>query len=416
MFGPSARAELAAGWRVLVASAFGVGLSAISLPFYALGPLAKPIEAATGWAREDIFVAIIFSSGIGALTAPVTGWMVDRFGPRAVALPSIAGVSLGLLIAAQAQSLAQFYLGFAATAVLGAGTNPVLWSRVIAGRFDAARGTALGLALVGTALTSILLPLLIAALVPAVGWRGAMMGLALLPLLVSLPIGAAWLWPGDRGDAAGGPERPLWGLTLPQALRSYRFWVLGASVLAAYLAISGLLANLVPTLSDRGIGAARAASLAASVGVAMIPGRILVGLLVDRFWAPAVGLVVIGLPVLSCAILASSDSALLLLVACMLLGLAAGAELDLLAFLTSRYFGLAHFAKIYALLYTALAAGSAFAPTLFARAVSAGGLDAALGLTALLFAAGALLMPLLGRYPIAEPLCPPGPVYEGQGR
>ena len=410
MFGPSARAELAAGWRVLVASAVGVGLSAISLPFYALGPLAKPIEAATGWAREDIFVAIIFSSGIGALTAPVTGWMVDRFGPRAVALPSILGVSLGLMMAAQAQSLAQFYLGFAATAVLGAGTNPVLWSRVIAGRFDAARGTALGLALVGTALTSILLPLLIAMLVPTLGWRGAMTGMALLPLLVSLPFGIAWLRPGDLGDTAGGPERQLSGLTLLQALRSYRFWVLGASVLAAYLAISGLLANLVPTLSDRGIGAARAASLAASVGLAMIPGRILVGLLVDRFWAPAVGLVVIGLPVLSCAILASSDSALLLLVACLLLGLAAGAELDLLAFLTSRYFGLAHFAKIYALLYTALAAGSAFAPTLFARAAATGGLDAALGLTALLFAAGALLMPLLGRYPIAKALCPPGPV------
>lgn len=416
MFGRSARAELAAGWRVLVASAVGVGLSAISLPFYALGPLAKPIEAATGWAREDIFVAIIFSSGIGALTAPVTGWMVDRFGPRAVALPSILGVSLGLVIAAQAQSLAQFYLGFAVTAVLGAGTNPVLWSRVIAGRFDAARGTALGLALVGTALTSILLPLLIAALVPAVGWRGAMVGLALLPLLVSLPVGYAWLWPGDRREAASGPEEPLAGLTLPQAVRSYRFWVLGASVLSAYLAISGLLANLVPTLSDRGIGAVRAASLAASVGLAMIPGRILVGLLVDRFWAPAVGLVVIGLPVLSCAILASSDSALLLLLACLLLGLAAGAELDLLAFLTSRYFGLAHFAKIYALLYMALAAGSAFAPTLFARAVSAGGLDAALGLTALLFAVGALLMPLLGRYPIAGPLRPSGPVDEGLGR
>ncbi len=416
MVGSSARAELAAGWRVLVASAVGVGLSAITLPFYALGPLAKPIEAATGWARADIFVAIIFSSGIGALTAPLTGWMVDRFGPRAVALPSILGVSAGMMLASQAQSLAVFYLGFAVTAVLGAGTNPVLWSRVIAGRFDASRGTALGLALVGTALTSILLPYLIAALVPAVGWRGAMVALALLPLLVSLPIGIAWLWPGDTGVATPASAPAPTGLTLPQALRSYRFWVLGASVLAAYLAISGLLANLVPTLSDRGIGAARAASLAAAVGLAMIPGRILVGVAVDRFWAPAVGCLVIGLPILSCAILALSDTGALLLLACMLLGLAAGAELDMLAFLTARYFGLAHFAKIYALLYTALAAGSAFAPTLFARVVAAGGLDAALGLTALLFAAGALLMPLMGRYPVLESSGPTGPVEEGQGR
>lgn len=416
MFGSSARAELAAGWRVLVAAAFGVGLSAISLPFYALGPLAKPIEAATGWAREDIFVAIVFSSGIGALTAPVTGWMVDRYGPRAVALPSILGVSTGLLVASQAQSLAVFYLGFAVTAMLGAGTNPVLWSRVVAGRFDEARGTALGLALVGTALTSILLPYLIATLVPMVGWRGSMVALALLPLLLAFPIAFAWL----RSDGAGpatvgdGPRQP--GLTLGQSLSGYRFWVLGGSVLAAYLAISGLLANLVPTLSDRGIEPLRAASLAAAVGIAMIPGRILVGILVDRFWAPAVGCVVIGLPVLSCLLLARSDSAGLLLIACLLLGLAAGAELDLLAYLASRYFGLGHYAKIYALLYMALAAGSAFAPTLFARAVATGGLDVALGLTALLFGAGALLMLLLGRYPTTTAFCPPGQVDEGQGR
>jgi MFS family permease len=416
MIGVKGRAELAAGWRVLVACALGVGLSAISLPFYAIGPLATHIEADTGWARADIFVAIIFSSGIGALTAPLTGWMVDRFGPRPVALPSILGVSIGLLLASRADTLAVFYAGFAATAVLGAGTNPVLWSRVIAGRFDQARGTALGLALVGTALASIFLPYLIAALVPHVGWRGAMAGVALLPLMISLPIGIAWLRPAPGGASGAETQAVLAGLTVRQAVSGRRFWILGASVLAAYLAISGILANLVPTLSDRGLDPFRAASLAAFVGLAMIPGRILVGVAVDRFWAPAVGLVVIGLPILSCLILARSESTALLLLACVLLGLAAGAELDLLAFLAARYFGLAHYASIYALLYTALAAGSAFAPTLFARVSAAGGLDAALGMAALLFGVGALLMPLLGRYPDFGPATRGEPMDKGLGR
>jgi OFA family oxalate/formate antiporter-like MFS transporter len=411
-----ASAELAAGWRVLIACAVGVGLSAISLPFYAIGPLAKPIEAATGWARADIFVAIVFSSGIGALTSPVIGWMIDRFGPRPVAVPAILGVSLGLFIASQATSLTGFYLGFAVTAILGAGTNPVLWSRVLAGRFETARGTALGLALVGTALTAIALPYLIAALVPVVGWRSAMLGLALLPLLISLPIVLAWLRPAASNANVNSVAPALPGVTVSQALSSARFWLLGASVLAAYLAISGLLANLVPTLSDRGIDPIRAASMAAAVGVAMIPGRILVGLLVDRFWAPAVGLIVIGLPILSCFMLATSDNPSLLLIACLLLGLAAGAELDLLAFLTARYFGLAHYAKIYALLYGALAAGSAFAPTLFARVAAASGIDAALGLTALLFGLGALLMPLLGRYPCLDAQAYRGPLEQGLAR
>jgi predicted MFS family arabinose efflux permease len=243
-----------------------------------------------------------------------------------------------------------------------------------------------------------------------------MAGVALLPLMISLPIGIAWLRPAPGGASGAETQAVLAGLTVRQAVSGRRFWILGASVLAAYLAISGILANLVPTLSDRGLDPFRAASLAAFVGLAMIPGRILVGVAVDRFWAPAVGLVVIGLPILSCLILARSESTALLLLACVLLGLAAGAELDLLAFLAARYFGLAHYASIYALLYTALAAGSAFAPTLFARVSAAGGLDAALGMAALLFGVGALLMPLLGRYPDFGPATRGGPMDKGLGR
>ena len=52
--------------------------------------------------------------------------------------------------------------------------------------------------------------------------------------------------------------------------------------------------------------------------------------------------------------------------AALLLGFAAGAELDLMSFLTARYFGLRHYAKIYAVLYMALAVCSGTAPFLFA--------------------------------------------------
>ncbi|MFD2498636.1 hypothetical protein ACFSTI_06960 [Rhizorhabdus histidinilytica] len=82
-----ALAELRSNWLLLVACAIGVGCSAIALPFYSIGPLTKPVEAATGWARSDIQFAILFSSGIGALTSPVVGWLIERYGARRVALP-----------------------------------------------------------------------------------------------------------------------------------------------------------------------------------------------------------------------------------------------------------------------------------------------------------------------------------------
>jgi len=398
--------ELKAGWRLLIASALGVGSSAIALPYYTIGALTKPVELATGWSRAEIQFAIAFSSGIGALTAPLTGWMIDRFGARLVALPAFAGVAIGMLVAAQASSLTVFYLGFALAAILGAGTNPVLWSKVVAGNFDQARGTALGLALVGTALAALGLPLLVTALVGPVGWSGALTVIGLIPLVISLPV--AWFWlrtgagkPGT-GSAVGSPQpdQSQPGLTLRQAASSYRFWVLLGSILAGYLAVSGVLAGLVPALTDRGISATMASAFAGIIGVAMIPGRVLIGFIIDRVWAPAVGCLILVLPALACLALQSASDPVVLFIACGLLGLAAGAELDLLAFLTSRYFGLAHFSKIYAVIYSALAAGSALAPGLFSKIrEDTGSYDLSFQIAACLFLVAGILLPMLGSYP-----------------
>jgi len=392
--------ELRGGWTLLVACAVGVGLSAIALPFYTIGPLTRPIEAQLGWSRADIQLAILFSSGLGALTAPVTGWMIDRFGARQVALPSIIGVSLGLFIASSANSLTTFYAGFATSAILGAGTNPVLWSRVVSGSFDKARGTALGLALVGTALVALLLPSLIVAMVELGGWRMALRGVALLPVVLALPLVYAWLRP-DPTQAAGSVSvTSLAGATVRDALRNYRFWILALSILLGYLAISGILTNLVPALVDRGIGTRAAAAFAGVVGITMIPGRIVVGFIIDRIWAPIVATVVLLLPAIACLVLRDTTDPTALVAACAILGLAAGAELDLLAFLTARYFGIAHYSKIYALSYAALATGSATAPFLFAFLHDrTGSYDASFMIAAFFFAVAALLMPLLGRYP-----------------
>lgn len=395
--------ELRGGWTLLVACAVGVGLSAIALPFYSIGPLTGPIEADLGWARSEIQLAILFSSGLGALTAPITGWMVDRFGARIVALPSIIGVSLGLFVASTATTLATFHIGFALSAILGAGTNPVLWSRVVSGSFEEARGAALGLALAGTALVALLLPSFVVALVEWAGWRAALRGTALLPLALALPVVFVWLKPDPAHAASRGIAVSLPGTTLGDALRSYRFWVLSFSILLGYLAISGILTNLVPALVDRGIEAQAAAAFAGAVGITMIPGRILVGFVVDRLWAPGVALVVLLLPAAACLILRDTSSPGLLILCCAVLGLAAGAELDLLAFLTARYFGLAHYSKIYALAYAALAVGSATAPFLFAWMYGqTGNYETSFLIAAIFFAIAALLMPLLGRYPNFE--------------
>jgi hypothetical protein len=93
------------------------------------------------------------------------------------------------------------------------------------------------------------------------------------------------------------------GLTVRQALRGYRFWVLLSSVFFAYLAVSGIGPNIIPALTDQGLSPTQAALLQGVYGASIIGARILVGALVDRFWAPGVACLSLLLPVVGCLIL-----------------------------------------------------------------------------------------------------------------
>jgi predicted MFS family arabinose efflux permease len=193
---------------------------------------------------------------------------------------------------------------------------------------------------------------------------------------------------------------------------SLRFAVLALSILCGYLAVSGVLTSLVPAFTDRGLPPARAAMIAGTVGLAMIPGRVLVGILIDRIWAPAVGCVILLIPAVACLVLVGTADTLPLTLCCLALGLAAGAELDLLAFLTARYFGRARFSKLYALLYAGLAVGSATAPAMFSRLREVSGDYSAsfLSSAGLFVVAGCILL-FLGPYPVI-----PDPSAEGSHR
>jgi hypothetical protein len=100
-------------------------------------------------------------------------------------------------------------------------------------------------------------------------------------------------------------------------------------------------------------------------GGAIIVGRIGVGALVDRFWAPMVALGVLIPAALGCLILATTPGLVGASLAAMLIGIAAGTELDLLGFLVARYFGLNDFSRIYGRLFVFVAVAAGCAPLLF---------------------------------------------------
>ncbi len=396
------RGEIRQGWWLILSACAGVACCSITLPFYSIGVLMGPVTANFGWSRAEFQSAMLLSSGLGALTAPVVGWLCDRYGPRKVALPGLLGLALAFVAASRMNGeLWTLYCAYAAIALLGAGTIPVTWTRTIALSFNKQRGLALGLTLTGTGIAAILLPHYVVWAIARFGWRGAYVGLGLLPVLLAGPL--VYFGFHSRKPASGASSATpaaSYGLLPAQVLRRRHFWILLCSVFAAYLGISGIGANLFASLTDRGVAPAQAATVQSAFGAAIIIGRIGVGYLVDRFWAPGVAALALCLAVVGCLMIYGNPPFWTTLLAVVLIGFAAGAELDLMSFLAARFFGVLHYSKIYSLLYSALALCGGTAPMLFAYLYDrTGSYDRSFLMAAGCFLIGALLVLMLGRYP-----------------
>jgi MFS family permease len=153
-------------------------------------------------------------------------------------------------------------------------------------------------------------------------------------------------------------------------------------------------------IMDHGLGIADAAGVMGIVGFGLLSGRLIVGALLDRFWGPGIAFPVLALPALACFLLLGTSSDYgTIAAAAFMLGFAAGAEADLIAFLAARYFGMAHYGRIYGMLYMPFAMMSAISPLLYGIVRDrVGSYDPMLTAAALMFVTGGALLLLMGGY------------------
>lgn len=397
-------------WRrngnLVALTALGLTFSPATLPIYTIGVFVGPFEEAFSWGRGAIQAAMLFSTGLAVFCAPLAGSMIRRWGIRNTILPGVLGLAIACALGATiGGELWQLYAVYAAMSLLGAGAGVVGWTALIAGSFDKSRGLALGVALSGTGLCSIMMPQIAAAALAEWGWRGAYLALAAYGVLLILPL-CFLILPKDAPQASADPEiiakpGPISaGMDLREALRSRRFWILGASTLCIYAVIGGIIPNLVPAMTDAGLSVQQAASIMSIFGATVIGGRIMVGALVDRIWAPAVAVGIMIPAAVGCVLIATGSSFAGLAFAAALLGIATGTELDVLGYLVARYFGLADYARIYSRAYIFVAAAAGVSPLVFGSLFDAtGSYHLALMSSAGLLTVGALGLLLLGRYP-----------------
>ena len=402
---PPARSEFRAGGRPLVAALIGVACGASPIPFNVLPLVMGPVHAQTGWDFKTISGGITAFGVIAALSAPLVGGLADRRGVRPVALASL--VLFGAVFASMyvvPATLPAWFGFWVVLGLIGIGSTPVTWSRAVAMWFQRSRGLALGTMLLGTSAAGILVPQIAQRAIAEGGWRLAFPVLALLPLLVALPIGLAWFrepLPNERPAGIADASGALAGLTLGEAMRGRRFWLLFGSILIIATAYGGAHIHMAQMVALHGFTPATAASVMSVVALGILAGRILVGLAFDRFWAPGIAFATMLLPAVAALLLMGTAGSLAqVMTGGFLLGFAAGAESDVIAFLAARYFGMAHYGRIYGWLYMPFGIGSAISPILYGAVRDAtGSYDAMLTAAIFMFAGGGALLLLLGRYP-----------------
>ena len=365
---PSTLDEFRRGWKTLLASAMGNGSGLSGIAFYTFGVFIVPLVTAFGWTRGQVSIAASFMILGTAITAPIIGSIIDRLGAQRVALISMVLVALGYFALTQSSgSIALFYASWLMIALVGGGTTPVVWTRAVNMWFDRGRGLALGLALAGSGVASIFAPVLTNSMIKAYGWQGAYAGLGLFILLVSIPVVALLFKEKTRDgvwtQASAHASDHLTGLSLDEARRTTAFWKIAGGFFLVAAVIAALIINLIPLLIDRGLAQGDAAQVAGVMGIAVLLGRVGVGFLLDLFSASAVARLLLAASAVGCLALSIEGTPTWVAVICVIsLGLAAAAEVDLVAYLTSRCFGMKAYGKIYGWQLTAFYIGAAVGP------------------------------------------------------
>jgi MFS family permease len=270
---------------VIVAAGGLLGCVAIGAMF-SLPVFLRPISRDTGWSITGLSSAMTFGFLALALGSVMWGSLSDRFGPRMIVLIGSVILAASLGLASRARSLVEFQLVFGvATAAIFA---PMM--ACVTGWFDTHRSLAVSLVSAGMGVAPLTMSPLAARLISNYDWRTSLQIIAILVAVVMIPV--AFLVrrpPAPEAENAvtsialeGEPQSPM---TLGQAVRSRQFAILLLTNFFCCATHSGPIFHTVSYAITCGIPMIAAVSIYSVEGLAGLGGRVVFGLLGDRFGA-----------------------------------------------------------------------------------------------------------------------------------
>jgi MFS family permease len=287
-------------WVIVAAGALMtcVGIGAM----FSLAVYLQPMSEDTGWSRTGISSAMTLDFLVMGAAGFAWGAISDRIGPRLVVLTGAVLLGAGLVLASRATSLQQFQLTYGLMVGLAAGAFFAPMIAAATGWFVDNRSLAVSLVSAGMGVAPMTISPFARWLISAYDWRTAMMTIGIVAWALLIPASllvrrapAAAASAGMSGAATGEPS-----LSVAEAFRSPQFIVLATAFFLCCAAHSGPIFHMVSYAIGCGIAPLAAVSIYSVEGLSGLGGRLLLGLLADRFGAKRV--LVAGLLVQSFAI------------------------------------------------------------------------------------------------------------------
>lgn len=277
------------GW-VIAASAFFTLLVTNGLTFAGITVFDPAMLKEFGWSRGTLKFRDFLTMALAGVLSPLAGAIADRYGVKWLMAGGAALLAVALVAYGQIGSAAAMYAVHALFAVVLASCGIVMAVILVSRWFVKKRGTATGLAMVGTSAGGALFPALGGLLVGTYGWRTSLTLYAIFPAaLVVVILLLIRERPADMGleplgaaapGSAGGPPP---GLDYREAVRTRTFWLIAAAGSMTFYAILGISANLVLHLRGQGLDLPAAARGLSWMFIMGLVGKFLFGYLADLF-------------------------------------------------------------------------------------------------------------------------------------
>lgn len=366
--------EFGDNWRILTVAFFCL-LFAFSAPAFVMPFLYPEVIREFGWSREQAVLLASWKYLTGSVVSIVVGRFIDVIGVRRVLITVSALGGLALLSFLWTPGLSAYYLAGVLLGFSGAGTMvsiKVLVSRA----FHVSQGTAMGVAMLGTSVGSVVVPVIATLLIEAWGWRAGVALLSAGVWLVALPLMIFFL--SDNSFAGCTDSRAARPAAMDREIvrtmaGDRRIWIIFFAVFAAGFVDQSLIQHLVLLLRvDLGIEPNYVAAIVSGIGLIAIIARPLVGGLFDALSVRGVSISYLLLGI-SCLFALGALNPWLLAMFVVLRAVGHAAVLLDTLVLAKHTFGLANLGLLIGFFTAAVNLGFALGPPVIARMHSAFG-------------------------------------------